>query len=335
MAPTRRPTARPAPRPAFASALLAALLLAGCSKKSEPTGPTGDNTGEHLVVYATDQGRASGNYAIALYDLDAGAFRSLANLNDAGSQSDPCISNDGNFVVFAATRGSGATHSDLYLYDRLQQALLPTPGLNTVSDESWPRFTYDSVKLAFARRIATGEKRVRLYEPLGDTLIDLPGLDAPGGFDDDMPAPNLDGSRIAFVSNRAATLDVLVWNRGTGIGTFPALASPGTDTEPSLSANGRWLAFASDRTGGMGGFDVYLYDLTGDSLVTLPGLNSNGDDRHPSVSADGDVIVFQSDRAGGGGHYDLYHYIRSTAALDQPAAFKSASDDIQPYLRSR
>ena len=313
------------------------LAFAGCSKKSSgPTGTNGDNTGEHLVVYATDQGRTAGDYTIALYDLDVGGFRSLTNLDATGAESQPCLSNDGNFVVFAATRGSGLTGSDLYVYKRLTQALIETPGLNTVRDESWPRFTYDSVKLAFAQKLPTGEKRVRLYEPLGDTLIALPGLDAPGGFDDDMPAPNVDGNRIAFMSNRAGTPDVFVWDRSLGgVASVPALASAGIDTEPSLSANGRWLAFASDRTGGAGGFDIYLYDLVNSTFVTLTGLNGNGDERHPSVSADGDQIVFQSNRTGGGGHNDLYHYVRSTGVVDQPTAFKSTGDDIQPYLRSR
>lgn len=331
MTPTRPFTRRAAPL-----ALLSALWLAGCGgKSSQPAGPAGDNSGERLVVFASDGGRPAGDHGIALYDFDLGAFHSLAGLDDVGSESDPCISNDGNFVVFSATRGSGATGSDIYIYDRLKQALLPTPGLNTARNESWPRFTYDSVHLAFVTSLATGERRVRLYEPFGDTLIALPGLDATPGSSDDMPAPNVDGSRIAFVSTRNGSVDVLVWNRVGGITPIAGLATADGEVEPSLSPNGRWLAFASDRPGGAGGIDVFLYDLVADSLVALPGLNSAGDDRHPSVSADGDVIVFQSDRTGGGGQFDLYRFTRSSGVLDQPAVLKDASDDIQPYLRWR
>lgn len=335
MTPIRRPLPPCIARRTAMCTLLATLPLTGCGKKPQPTGPTGDNTGVHLVAYATDEGRTAGDHGIALYDLDVGKFRSLAHLDASGSESEPCLSDDGNFVAFAATRGSESTGSDLYVYDRLHQALLETPSLNTVRDESWPRFTYDSVKLAFAQQLPTLEKRVRLYEPLGDTLIPVPGLDAPGGFDDDMPAPNVDGSRIAFVSTRGGTPDVFVWNRTGGVAPISALASAETDTEPSLSANGRWLAFSSDRTGGSGGFDIYLYDLVNNTFATLTGLNTSADERHPSVSADGDQIVFQSNRPGGGGHNDLYHYVRSSTAVDQPAAFKSAADEIQPYLRSR
>src|ERR1043166_7811549 len=330
MSPTRAPALHAAAPPG----LLSALVLAGCSKKDEPTGPRGDATGEHLVAVATDRGRTAGDLGIALYDLDLGGFHALPNLYDAGSESDPCVSNDGRFLAFAAARGGGTTGGNVYLYDRLNEVLLPTPGLNSVRDESWPRFSYDSVHLAFVTAPASGERRGRVDDPLGDTLVPLPGLDAPGGFDDDMPAPNVDGGRIAFVTNRAGTHDVKVWDRATGIGAFTFLASAGDDIEPSLSSNGRWLAYASNNAGA-GGYDVFLYDLVADSLVSLTGLNSAGDDRHPSISSDGDVIVFQSNRAGGGGQYDLYLFTRSTGELSQPAAFKDASDDIQPYLRWR
>lgn len=316
-------------------AMLCTALLTGCGKGTEATGPNGDNTGNHLVVFTSDRGRASGDQGIALYDLDVNGFRAMPGIDAAGSEADPCLSNDGNFVVFSANRSGGTTGTDLYLYDRFNEGLLSTPNLNTTRDESWPRFTYDSAKLAFVRALSTGEKRVNVYEPLGDTLVPLPGLSASVPFNDDMPAPNVDGSRIAFVSDRNGTNDVLIWNRTGGLSTPSRTASAANDTEPSLSANGRWLAFASDRAGGVGGFDVYLYDVQGDSLVALPGLNSTSDDRHPSVSADGDVIVFQSTRSGGGGAYDLYRYTLTGGAVLQPAAFKDASNDIQPYLRWR
>src|SRR5712671_780600 len=107
MARIRTLAARHAARLARTLALLLACAIAGCSKKDQPTGPRGDNTGEHLVAYASDQGRPAGDHGIALYDMDVGGFRSLANLDDAGSEAEPCISDDGNFVAFSATRGTG------------------------------------------------------------------------------------------------------------------------------------------------------------------------------------------------------------------------------------
>ena len=317
-----------------ALATLLAACLSGCGgKTSRSTGPTGDATGEHLLVYTSDAGRPAGEHGLALYDFDLNGFHGLPGLDAAGSEFDPCLSNDGRFLAFSATRGS--TGSDIIIYDRLLAALQGRPKLATAAEESWPRFAYDSIHLAFVRRLATGAKRVLLYEPAGDTLVPLPGLAATDSTrNDDEPAPNLDGSRIAFMSDRGGTHDILLWRRAPVV-TIPALASTGDDIEPSLTADGRWLAFASDRAGGAGGYDIYLYDVTNGVLITLPGLNSAGNDRHPSVSADGDVIAFQSDRAGGGGLNDLYFYTVSTQAITQPAPLKAPSDDISPYLRWR
>jgi len=239
--------------------VLALAVLAGCGGSKPPTGPAGDAGGEHLVIYTTDAGQPSGVHGLALYDLDLSAYHVLPGIDAPGSEFDPCVSNDGRFVTFSAVRGT--TGNDVYVYDRLNAGLVPTPNLNTSEDETWPRFTFDSVKLAFVRRLASGEKRVRLYEPVGDTLIPLPGLDAGANQSDDEPAPNEDGTRIAFMSDRGGTHDILLWTRGLPLATIADLASSADDIEPSLSPNGRWLAFASNRVGGAGGYDVYLYDI--------------------------------------------------------------------------
>ncbi len=211
---------------------------------------------------------------------------------------------------------------------------MPSPGLNTVNNETCPRFTHDSVRLAFVRD-DTGNKRIRLYEPYGDTLIALPGIDSPGATDDDAPAPDLHGDRIAFQSNRAGALHVYVWNRVGGVASLPALVGDSTDVEPSLSANGRWLAFASNRSGGAGGYDVYLYDLQSAAFVRLPRLNGAGDERHPAVSADGQRLFFAA-RANPAKNWTLWAYTLADSALYQPARLADTTGvDRQPYLRWR
>ena len=310
--------------------MLLVAVLGGCSKASQVTGPPGDDAGEHLVVFATDRVGSSG-FDIVLYDLDQGGFRSLAGLNASGPEMEPCLSNDGRFVAFGAAR---STSPDIYVYDRLNQTLVATPGLNTAAAETYPRFTYDSVHLAFVRD-SSSSTRIRLYEPVGDTLIKLPGIDAPGSASDDQPAPNLDGSRIAFTSTRSGHREVYVWNRGPGVTQPAGLAGDGIDLAPSLSADGRWLAFASTRSAGLGAYDIYLYDLQASAFVRLPGLNTGADEGHPSVSADGNRIVFESTRGGGGGQRDLYYYTLSDSSTAQPAGFRNAADDQQPYARWR
>src|SRR6266480_4960954 len=46
------------------------------------------------------------------------------------------------------------------------------------------------------------------------------------------------------------------------------------DRLPALSGDGRWLAFTSNRKGGVGLTDIYLYDRKESKLLDLPKLNS-------------------------------------------------------------
>jgi len=45
------------------------------------------------------------------------------------------------------------------------------------------------------------------------------------------------------------------------------------DRDPSISRDGRYICFHSDRGRDEGDYDVYMYDRTTDSFVALPGLN--------------------------------------------------------------
>ena len=318
-------------------ALLAACALlvtsAGCGKSKKTTGPSGDDSGLHLLAFATT--RVSGTpaeYDVVIYDSDAGVYHSTAGLNAAVVQSQPCIADDGSVVAFASTRTGGAGGSDILIYDRLNQTVKAPANLNTAANETYPRFTHDNKKLAFVRDSA-GVTRVRLYDGDTSALTLLPGIDSPGATSDDAPAPDLTGARIAFASNRSGAWHVYVWNSGSGVAATPALVGDTLDTEPSLSANGRWLAFASNRSGGAGGWDVYLYDLQSSAFVPLPRLNTAGDERHPTVNGDGTVLFFQS-RPDAASRWSIWRYTLPDSNRVQPAGLPSAAgDDREPCLR--
>jgi eukaryotic-like serine/threonine-protein kinase len=69
------------------------------------------------------------------------------------------------------------------------------------------------------------------------------------------------------------------------------------NTEPTVSRDGEWVAYASDRSG-EGHLDIWMQRLSGEEPVRL--TRDAADEREPTFSADGSRIAFRSERDGGG-----------------------------------
>jgi eukaryotic-like serine/threonine-protein kinase len=74
-------------------------------------------------------------------------------------------------------------------------------------------------------------------------------------------------------------------------------ADAGLTFQPSLSPDGKLIAYSSDR-GGDGGLDIWVQQLAGGEPIRL--TRDPADDQDPSFSPDGSRIVFTSGRGGGG-----------------------------------
>jgi outer membrane protein OmpA-like peptidoglycan-associated protein len=83
------------------------------------------------------------------------------------------------------------------------------------------------------------------------------------------------------------------------------------DSQPTLSADGNSLYFASDRPGGYGGIDLYVTKKDSKSGVwgvpqnLGPKINTRGDEKTPFIHSDSETLYFSSgpNRQGDGGHY--------------------------------
>jgi Tol biopolymer transport system component len=130
-------------------------------------------------------------------------------------------------------------------------------------------------------------------------------------------AISADGRFVAFRSfasnlvagDTNATADVFVRNRETGKTRRVSVSSAGTEANdgsffPSISADGRFVAFFSDASNLVvgdtnGQLDVFVRDRRRDKTrrvsVSSAGAEANGGSTEPSISADGRFVAFPSD----------------------------------------
>lgn len=87
------------------------------------------------------------------------------------------------------------------------------------------------------------------------------------------------------------------------------------DSQPTVSADGNTIYFASDRPGGYGGIDIWYTRRdpgTGNWSVPQnagPKINTNGDEKTPFIHSDSETLYFSSNGHFGFGGYDIF-YIR-------------------------
>ncbi len=110
------------------------------------------------------------------------------------------------------------------------------------------------------------------------------------------------------VATRETTDDP--WSAGVNLGS--TVNTPQNEAYPSISADGLFLYFSSDRPGGSGGCDLWVTTrtTTNDDWSTPVNLgltvNSPSFEARPSISRDNRILFFQSNRPGGFGSTDLW-----------------------------
>jgi hypothetical protein len=105
--------------------------------------------------------------------------------------------------------------------------------------------------------------------------------------------------------------------------------------QPSISKDGKYIFFASDMPGGMGGSDLYYCESTGldwSAPVNLgPKVNSTSTENYPNMHPSG-KLYFTSNRPGGIGNLDIYFTSLSNGTWEDPVLIpepiNSTSDDF-------
>ncbi|RMH01695.1 MAG: hypothetical protein D6702_10715 [Planctomycetota bacterium] len=227
-----------------------------------------------------------------------------ATVNSAEAEGRPALSPDGRFLVFAV--GERGLNADLWiaeLIDGEPGPARPLAALNTAADELAPVFGEEALWFASDRPGTLGGLDL-FRAPYRDGFFgpaEPAGAGVNGPYDetDPAPLPGSGGAVFAFASDRprGARRDFDLWlATPADVTPLSAVNSPFDEREPAFAADGGTLFFASDRSGGAGGFDLWRSVADRGAWLPpepLPGLNGPGDERGPAPSADGFSLVFR------------------------------------------
>ncbi|WP_125730857.1 beta strand repeat-containing protein [Microcystis viridis] len=284
----------------------------------------------------------------------------------------PTISSDGRFVAFVSQAtnlvpGDANSADDIFVHDRqtgqTTRVSVASNGSQTGSflDSISPTISGDGRFVAFvseANNLVSNDTNsaddIFVHDrQTGQTTrvsVASNGAQTDSFRDSDSPVISGDGRFVAFVS-RATNLvpsdtnsadDIFVHDRQTGQTTRVSVASNGTQANgdnatPSISADGRYVVFASSATNLVAGINggIFLHDRqtgqTTNVVVGLGGAQGNGASSNPIISSDGRYVVFQSAASNlvtgdTNGRADIFRFDRQTG---QTIRINVANDGTQ------
>ncbi len=230
------------------------------------------------------------------------------------SDRDPFISADNLRLYLASDRTGGG---DIYVATRANPTLpfgapVIASDLNSTADDSKLSITADDLTAveASARTGSLGPTDLWIATRATVGAAFSAFTRTPFGATNDSdrqldPEINGNGTRVYFAYGTPQRIVVISRaNAAAAFGSMVDLIDSGGDADPSVSPDERLILFASDRTGGLGGGDLW-YAVRGSATTTtfdairlVPMVNGAGSDGDPSLSDDGCTLYFASFRTG-------------------------------------
>jgi len=209
-------------------------------------------------------------------------------VNTASDETGPGLSVDGHLLFFRSTRPGGAGLGDVFLSKRANPKddfgwgvpVALGPGVNTAAAEAGAEFLQsaeDGAANLYFNRAPPGGTADLYYAAItrdGETLgpaVLISELSDPIATDQG-PTLRSDGREVFFFSTRPGGLggaDLWTSTRRsvhdpwtTPVNVGAPVNSTAAEQQPSLSGEGRTLLFASSRSGGFGGTDIWVSTRT-------------------------------------------------------------------------
>lgn len=200
--------------------------------------------------------------------------------------------------------------------------------INTEDDEYWPCLTADGQTLIFTRLIKDSAALSGKQEDLFYSEFD--GNNYGPSINIGKPLNTRQNEGAQTISANGRIMVFTGCNRKDGYGRCdlyisykignrwstpknmgPPVNTKYTETQPSLSADGRTLYFVSDRPGGKGSTDIYITTMKDDSTWSEPipigePINTEESEMSPFIHADNQTLYFASDGHAGLGGFDLF-----------------------------
>ena len=184
--------------------------------------------------------------------------------------------------------------------------------------EYLPTLTADGETLIYTARVNKQEdfymsKKINDEWQKGEPMLELNTDENEGA-----ECISADGNLLLYtVCNRVGLLgscDIFFSQKKEGKWTTPRgfspISSAAWDSQPSISADGKTIYFASDRTGGLGGKDIWYVTFENGKWSEARNIgkpiNTPEDDQTPFIHQDGVTLYFTSEGLPGMGGKDIY-----------------------------
>ncbi|WP_287382488.1 Ig-like domain-containing protein, partial [Methanobacterium sp.] len=298
--------------------------------------------------------------------------------DDYSRSDEPVISADGRYVAFTSSSshlvpGENNYYQDIFVRDLQTQITervsVSNNGAEGNGDSSQPNISADGryvVFTSYASNLVLGDNNscqdIFIRDRLsGTTQIITKSFEGGGTIDQSFdPSINADGRYVVFTSYASNLVpndvneraDIFLWDRATSsisrVSVTPSGGEAnGDSSQPSISADGRYLVFSSSADNLVssdtnGNQDIFLRDLASGITQRISlgpnGEESGGHSDSPFISGDGRFVtfcsgplIFDPDDEGGN---RIYVYDRISGALEKiklPGALRNL-DEYEPSL---